>query len=274
MSSRFPAIGRGEAVSGSETVEKARSQRSFYSNKASSLAPTGRARDIELWMEVRLRDGDALSDAAGEAMAIARELGGWVAASEIGTDGNEGEAALELRVPVGRVEDAVVRLGELGTVTGQRVETVDLQGGIDARERAIERHERAIRLLELQLESDTLTPVEELRLELRIERRRSQITDLRREILRDRREASVSELTLALHTQEAPAAREDEDGAAAAVRDALELLGRIGVVALAVAIVAGPLLLVAFLLSLALRARTRRSEARLLDRPAAPPPRV
>ncbi len=96
-----------------------------------SCARRGRATDVSLWMEVRLPDADELSAAAAEAMGITRELGGWVAASDIDTEGNEGRAELALRVPVGPVEDAVVRLGALGTVTGERVATVDLQTGID-----------------------------------------------------------------------------------------------------------------------------------------------
>jgi hypothetical protein len=207
-------------------------------------------------------------------MAITRGLGGWVAASDIDTKGNEGTAELALRVPVGRVEDAVVRLGALGTVTGQRVETVDLQTGIDRRDNRIERINRAIRAEELRLESGTLTPAQELEARLRIERLRNEAADLRRANLADRREAATSELALTLHTRAAAAgAKEDEGAAAGAAGDALRFLGAAGVIALFLAIVLSPVVLLAVLLWLALRARSRRVEARLLNRPgpAAPP---
>ena len=236
---------------------------------------TGRATDLSLQMEVRVPGADELSAAAGEAMAITRELGGWVAASDIDTKGNEGTAELALRVPVGRVEDAVVRLGELGTVTGQRVATVDLQAGIDRRDNRIERINRAIRVEELRLESGTLTPAQELETRLRIERLRNQSADLRRANLADRREAATSELALTLHTRAAAAAQEeDESGAAGAAGDALRFLEAAGVVALFLAIVLSPIVLLVVLLWLALRTRSRRVEARLLDAPgpAAPPP--
>lgn len=238
------------------------------------LPPRGRATDVNLWMEVRLPGADELSAASAEAMAIVRELGGWVAASDIDTEGNEGRAELALRVPVGRVEDAVVRLGELGTVTGERVRTVDLQTGIDQRDVRVERLERAIRELQLKLASGTFTPEEELRARLQVERHENAIEDLERANLAAQREAATSELALVLHTREAAAKdEEDETGAAGAARDALEFLAAAGTIALFIIIVLSPVVLLLVLLWLAFRARSRRVEAELLDRadPASPP---
>ena len=250
------------------------SAQSFERAAATEVASSGRATDVDLWMEIRLADAEELSGAANEAMGITRELGGWVAASDIDTQGSEGTAELALRVPVGKLEDAMVQLGELGTVTGQQIETVDLQADIDRRTNRIERLESAVRILELRLESGTLTPEEELRIRLRIERHQNEIKDLRRATLADRREAATSELTLALHTREAAAAQNnDEGGVTGVARDALEFLGAAGAIALFVLIVASPILLLLVLLWLAFRARSRRIESRLLDRPdpASPP---
>ncbi len=245
----------------------------IYDSRAAT-ATSGRATDLKLWMEVRLADAEELSDAANDSMTITRELGGWVAGSEIDTQGNEGRAELALRVPVTRVEDAIVRLGELGTVTGQQVETVDLQAAIDRREARIETLERAIRTIELRLETEDLTPAQEIDLRLALEDRRNQLSDLRRENRSDRREAATSELTLVLHTKEAPAAtKDDEGGVAGAADDALRFLGDAGAIALFLVIVLSPVVLLAVLLWLALRSRTRRIETRILERqtPSAPP---
>jgi hypothetical protein len=236
--------------------------------------PSNRATDVKLWMEVRLADAQELSDAANESMTITRELGGWVAGSEIDTQGNEGRAELALRVPVARVEDAIVRLGGLGTVTGQEIETVDLQAAIDRREARIEQVERAIRTLELRLETENLTPAQEIEIRLDLADRRNELADLRRENRGDRREAATSELTLTLHTREAPAAqKDDEGGAAGAADDALRFLGDAGAIALFLVIVLSPVVLIGVLIWLALRSRTRRIETRILERqaPAAPP---
>ena len=262
----FSADGERTTLSKDEIVEPA---------AGVPAVPEGRATDLSLRMEVRLPGADQLSTAAREAMAITRDLGGWVAASDIDTQGNEGKAVLALRVPVGRVEDAVVRLGALGTVTGQQVATVDLQTGIDRRDNRIERINRALRVQVLRLESGTLTPAQELETRLRIERLRNETADLRRANLADRREAATSELALTLHTRAAATAtEEDEGGAAGAAGDALRFLAAAGTIALFLAIVLSPVLLLLVLLWLAFRTRSRRAEARLLDAPgpAAQPP--
>jgi hypothetical protein len=258
-----------------DTVRTYASRRAAGPATGELPAVEGRATDLSLWMEIRLPGADELSAASAEAVGITRELGGWVAASDIDTEGDEGSAELALRVPVGRVEDAVVRLGALGTVTGQRVATADLQAGIDRRAAAIERLERAIRFLELRLESGTLTPEQELRTRFRIERNENRIEDLRRATLADRREAATSELALVLHTREAAVAQnEDEGGAAGAAGDALRFLAAAGTIALFLVIVLSPVVLLVVLLWLAFRSRSRRVEARLLDRPgpASPAP--
>lgn len=226
-----------------------------------------RATDVDLWIELRLADADGVSDAARDAMAITRDLGGWVAASDVDTAGREGSAKLALRVPVGRVEDAIVRLSELGTITGQRVETEDLQAGMDLRSHRIDRLEGEIRVAELRLASGTLDPDERLQVEIRLERLRAAVADLRRANLRDEREAATSELTLLLHTRDAAVATEHEGGVAGAAGEAVDFLGRAGAVALFLAIVLSPVLVLALLLWLALRARGRRVERRLLERP-------
>ena len=153
-------------------------------------------------------------------------------------------------------------------VTGQQIETVDLQSGIDRRAVRIERLERAVRILEVRLESSTLTPVDELRMRLRIERYDNEIRDMRRATRADRREAATSELTLALHTRKAAAGKGEGGGGVAGVtRDALDFLGAAGTIALFLAIVLSPIVLLLALLWLAFRARSRRLEHRLLDRP-------
>lgn len=239
-----------------------------------SIAGRRRAQDVDMFIEVRVRDADRLSDAANDAMRVTRELGGFVVSSSVGTHGREGQAELRLNVPVGQVREAAFRLSQLGTITGQRIATVDLQSDIDRLSRRIVALRSAIRIAELELQSGTLDPEERLQVEILLERRRALLGELRATNTRLRREAATAEITLRLHTRAAPAGAEDESGLAGAARDGLAFLAQAGSVALFLAIVLSPLLLLVTLAWLALRSRSRRIEERLLERtrPGAPTP--
>jgi hypothetical protein len=251
----------------------------FSTDGASAPPVDGRARDVDMFIELRVKDADALSEATNRAMAATRSLGGYVRSSNVGTQGDEGRAQLELSIPVGRLQDAVVRLSALGAITQQQVATVDLQGSIDGRSRQIARLGRAIEADKLRLASGTLTPEEKLRVELRLVRERAALARLRSERAKLLREAAMAEVTLSLHTREAGATPAKEGKIVGAVHDGVDLLAAGGAVAILVLIVASPLLVLAVLLGLGLRTRRRRIDERLLAQPrpagapqATPPP--
>ena len=232
-----------------------------------------RAQDVDLLLALRLKDADALSAAANDALRITDDLGGVVASSNVDSAGREGTARLELSIPTRRLDQAIVRLSGLGTITEQRIATRDLQGGIDRRSRRIEQLRTAIRGDELRLASGTLDAGEKLEVELRLLRERGLLRELTRERTRLLREAAYAEVTLALHTREAAGAPAPEGGIGGAARDALDTLGRAGEIAVFAGILLAPLLALAVLIWIALRARRRRIDGRLLEqpRPAAPP---
>jgi Domain of unknown function (DUF4349) len=241
------------------------------------VAGTGRAQEVDMWIALTVPDADRLSEAAAEAMAVTRELGGHVASSTVGTQGERGRAEMALRIPVRRVEDALVRLSQLGRIANQRVATVDLQGALDRTARRIEALRSQIRVAQLRLDSGTLSAEERLALEIRVERLRSQLDSAREQSTRISRRAATADLRLVLQTQ-AAAAPTKESGVGRIVGDALGVLGRIGEVALFAAIVLSPLAVLAVVLFLLRRKRLRAHEAALLEqaRPGAPsaqPPR-
>lgn len=237
-------------------------------------AAGGRARDIDMWIELRVRNGDQLSESAEDAARIVRELGGFVAASTVRTAGTEGEAELVLRVPTANVDDAAFRLSELGAVTNQHVVTEDLQTELDLLVRRIEAIDRAIRIAMLRLGSGTLSADERLRTEIRLERLRSERAQLDRSRGRVSADAATAQMTLALHTREAVTGTGDESRIGGAARSALELLGQAGAMAVFLAIVLSPLIFLGIVGLLARRSRARRTEAMLLERtrPASPSP--
>jgi len=231
------------------------------------VTDAGRAQDVDQFIALRLKNADGVSQAAGDALRITRDLGGVVTASAVDTSGREGTARLELSIPTRRLDDAIVRLSALGTITEQRVATRDLQGGIDRRGRRIEQLQTAVRADELRLASGTLDPGEKLEVELRLLRERGRLRELTGERARLLREAAYAEVTLTLHTREAAGAPSKKDGIGGAARDAVDALGRAGEVAVFAGILLAPLLAVGLVLWLALRSRRRRADDRLLEQP-------
>jgi Domain of unknown function (DUF4349) len=231
-----------------------------------------RAQDIDMWIELRVRDADRVSEAVNEATAITHELGGFVAASSMRSAGQEGRAELALRIPVGKVEEAASRLSQLGTITGQRVVTEDLQGHIDRYASRIAALSRSIRIAELKLASGTLDAEQTLQLQIRLERLRAERAELRRARARVAARAATAEFTLVLHTREAAGAVKEESRIGGAAGDAADFLARAGAVAVFAAIVLSPVLVLVVLAWLLLRSRRRRIETQVLERtrPAAP----
>jgi hypothetical protein len=233
------------------------------------LSETGRAVDVDMLLELRVAGADELSAATNEAMRTAKKLGGYVRSSNVDTQGDEGRTALELSIPVGKLEDAVLQLSALGTITKQQVATRDLQGGVDRRSKRIATLGRAIEADNLRLESGALSAYEELQVELRLARERAELSRVRRERAAILRQAAMAEVTLTLHTREAAAgAKDDDEGQlAGAVRNGVDFLVAGSAVAIVILIAASPFILLAVLAWLLLRTRRRRFEERLLAEP-------
>ena len=248
LSSRFGAVGAGEALS-------------------PMVIPAGRAQDVDMWITLRVKDADQVSESSQEAMRITRELGGVVVSSNVSTGGTRGQAQLTLKIPTARVEDASFRLSQLGTVTGQRVITADLQAPIDRTLQEIERLRSAVRIATARLASGLLDAQETLQMRIRLEHLRTRLRDVTRTRAALAQRAAMADLTLTLGTGGAAAPNKSEGGVAGATGTAFDILKGAGAVAVFLAIVFGPIVLLILLAWLALRARGRRIERQLLDEP-------
>ena len=132
-------------------------------------APTGRAQDIDMWIDLRVQDADKVSSASQDAVRITRGLGGVVTSSTVDTRGPQGRAQLTLRIPVRNLDDAVFRLTQLGTVTAQRTNTQDLQAPLDRVSGRIAEFRSKIRIELARLASGQLTAAEELAARIHLE---------------------------------------------------------------------------------------------------------
>ena len=219
-----------------------------------------------MWIDLRVQDAEKVSSASQDAVRITRDLGGVVTSSTVDTRGAQGRAQLTLRIPVGNLDDAVFRLTQLGTVTAQRTNTQDLQAPLD-REPPDHELRSKIRIELARLASGQLTAAEELAARIHLENLRRNLDYAKRSRASIVSRTSTADLTFRLATG-APGAV-DKNGAysrAPSTRRRTSCAEQ-GAVAVFLALVLSPLLILAILGWLALRARSRRIEARLLDEP-------
>ena len=217
---------------------------------------TTRVQDYSAYLRLRVADGAAVSDAAKQAIALARSLGGFAANVSVQTAGEEGDAEIRLRVPIGRVQEAVTQLSRFGTIVSEQFSVQDLTGDVNTIDRRIARLQRRLRELRALPQTDDVTR--------RIESVTKAVERLQRSKASTVRRARFATVTLQLTTQKAevtPTAPSNSrlDGAFTA-------LGWIGIAALYAVIVGAPFALLAGLLWGGWRLTRRRAEARLLAR--------
>jgi len=231
------------------------------------VPPTpGRRQDYEASMTLRVRDLDALTDRTNEAMLVVRSYGGYVASVQQSTSaGQPGEADLVLRVPVGHVEAAMVKLSELGTVLARQVSIVDLEQALRQQRARIVRLKVYIARATEQLKGELPADVR-LRLQLQLQQAREELARATRANKATLDEAALSHVSLTLTTQQAvaPAHKGGTGRFERAARSAGSFLADAGAVGLFLLIVLSPIFVLVVACSLGLRAYRRREERRLL----------
>jgi hypothetical protein len=236
-------------------------------SEGAAPAPSrNRAQDYSAQIKLHVADHDELSEAVQSAIRSTRQLGGYVTYVDYGTSGSkDGNAELAVRVPIGRVQTAVARFSELGTILEQQTEIVDLQGRIDRITRDIQNRRDRIAKLEAELKDPTLSEAERDRLEAKLVQARrglANATGNRAGVLRQSRFAKL-DLAFTTEKRNEPAPPPSE------LRKTLDdaagiLLAELGVL-LFVLIVAAPFLLLAGLAWLGARAVRRAANDRLLE---------
>lgn len=266
-------LARSEAPSTASLAQRTVHGESAPATKAQSAAPApafgaadtgtgGRAQRVTATMTVEVKDSDAVSRAAQDAIALTRSLGGYVVSSSV-TTGEQGTASLTVRVPVARVQDAVAGLSGLGRIVSQQVAVEDLQEQLDQLE-----HRRAslveqITRITARLEAEDLDAETTAALEARRRALRSELRAVRAQIAGTNAEARMSTIQLTVVTPDsgvaAPGSRIDRT-----IDEALNVLAWEGVVAVGILIVLAPFALVGLAVWLGRRLYRRHEEERLL----------
>jgi hypothetical protein len=228
---------------------------------------TGRTQDYRAALRVRVDDAEALSAKTQEALRLTRRYGGYVVATRFRNPRpDEGDATLDLRIPIGRVQDALVAFSQLGAIVSQDVTIRDLQGQIDRYTRDIRRLRDRMATIRAALLDPDLPTVDRARLVAELAQARTRVISLEQERRVLVREGRFAKISLALTTQQ-PAAKKDEAGRIErAFDDAASVLGKEIAFGLYGLIVAAPFLLLAALGIAGARAGRRRADQRLLER--------
>ena len=199
-------------------------------------------------------------------MRIVRSHGGYVASVRQSTAaGKPGQADIVLRVPVGRVEAALVQLSELGTVLDRQLSIVDLEQALRQQQARILRLKLFIARATEQLQAELPADVR-LRLQLQLQEARTNLDRVTRAHKATLDEAAFSRVSLTLTTQQSGVAPQQSGPGRfeRAARDAGSFLADAGAVILFLLIILGPLLVLIVASAFAWRTYRRREERRLL----------
>jgi hypothetical protein len=232
--------------------------------RGSTVGPSpDRAQRVSATLTVEVSDSDAVSRSAQDALDLTRRLGGHVVSATVAT-GEQGTASLTVRVPVGKVQEAIVQLSALGRIVSQQVTIDDLQETLDALERRQASVRAQIARLEARLATETLDAQTEAQLRARLQRLRGELRELRRGIASTTAEARMATIQLTVVTPESLGVAPVPTRLDRTLDEALNVLVWEGVAALAVAIVLAPFALVALAAWLGRRFYRRREDERLL----------
>jgi len=231
---------------------------------ADAIAPdANRAQQISATLTVEVSDSDGVSDAAQKALDLTERLGGHVVSASVVT-GEGANAAITLRVPVAKVQEAIVGLSALGSIVSQQVSVQDLQATLDQ----LERRERSVRaqiaVLVARLESEPLDAETRARLQARLQNLRAELRVLRRGLAGTRAEARMATIQLTVVTPESTGAVAPQSRLDRTLDEAVNVLVWEAVIALAILIIAAPFALVLLATWLGRRFYRRREEERLL----------
>jgi hypothetical protein len=221
------------------------------SRRAAPGPSAGRAQDYRATLTLLVDGTDELSATTQRALRSARRLGGYVLSVNYSTpEPGEGTAAVRLRIPVSRVQAAIVQFSGMGRILAQDTQISDLQQGLDELTRRIRDLERRAAQAQGAERAQLLAQIEALR-------------NQRVQINRQAAYATVN-LDLTTHEPKEPAAtpgRLDR-----ALDDAVGiLLAELAIAAYAL-IVASPFLLLGLAAFFGNRAYRRHADQRLLER--------
>jgi Domain of unknown function (DUF4349) len=230
--------------------------------------PRNRLVHADASLQVRVPSHSALTKATNDATQIVGSLGGYAQSVQYQSSRNgAGNAFLNLRVPVGKAETALTKLGSLGTLVSQQVSTQDLQQQLSQQNDSIGTLRREIAVYVQALQSGSLSATERVAIQIKLANARHSLKLLKKARTATVASGATADVSLTLTTNKdagiVPAhhttGRFDRLLGSAARFLALE-----GIVVLYALVVLSPFLILGGVTWWILRERRRREENRLL----------
>ena len=227
---------------------------------------TGRAQRFSAQLTLSVKNIDALSDATQQALRITRDLGGYLITASYATT-DSGFSSLTLKVPTANVQQAIVRLSDLGKIVGQQVQIDDLQGQVDE----LAKRETALRVqiagLSERLAATDISAATRAALEARRDAARSELAKVRVASAQVDAEARFATIQLTMQTPQSSTVVPLPSRFDNVVDRAVEILAVEAMVVLYALVIVGPLALLVLLAWLARRGVRKHEEKHLLSAP-------
>jgi hypothetical protein len=233
------------------------------SRAGAAVPPSRRLQNYDAFLRLRVDNRDELSDAMQRAVLQTRRLGGYVVSARY-AQADQGDGSLVVRVPIGRVQDAIASFSSLGTILEQRISLQDIQPAADRLAKSIANKRARIAELERKQRRVGLSPAELAELTAA----KADLTRLTKRQAAVVRQGSYARVSLGLTTRKTAApTKKDEQGAFGNfLDDAGNIFAVEAIAVLYALVVVGPFALLAALALLAERARRRRANDDLLER--------
>jgi hypothetical protein len=226
-------------------------------------ATAGRAQRYEAELTLKIAD---LSAATRRTLRLTHEFDGYVRSVEYGSGTERGSAYIVVRVPVGSVQEALVKYSAIGRILDQHVSIQDVQTQVDRRFRQMQAERDLIAKLQAKLENPSLSGSERAQLENRLVAARRQLVLLQKQQSALRRETAYATVSLDLRISAKTVVVPGEPGRIGrALHQSGQILADEAKVLVYVLIVGAPFFVLGALAAGGLRLRRRHSEARLLS---------
>jgi hypothetical protein len=248
-----------DLVAGEKAVSEAQQAGDAAQSPLLRAAPAPERQRAQLYAAtITLKVGD-LSQATKRALRVTRSLGGHIRSIDYGSAARAGTAVLVLRVPVGRVQEAIAGYNELGRILDQHVSVRDVQPQLDRRFTRIQALKRDIAALSHDSSTAALTRRDQLEAELAV---------LQTAQAAQRTKAALATVSLQLRTKQAALTPPAPPGRIErALDDAVGVLAAEAEALVYALVVGAPFVLAGLALIVLARAHRRRADERLLGYP-------